>query len=156
MPRSITTLPAEWSRPVPRINLAVDLDSAVTDIVSRGGGVFTGVQPGATCGEKSISPLVLFHPANVPLEKRTTGAIPIEHLSVNAVREKVYELLARFDLSESTSVLVPVPVLRPAMTCRTRVPRSMARHTLSTAQRWALFAITIGAIIGAALDSGVH
>ena len=141
---------------MPRINLAVDLDSAIADIVSRGGGVFTGVQPGATCGEKTISPLVLFHPANVPLEKRTTGAIPIEHLSVNAVREKIRELQTRFDLLESASV----PVLRSAQVCRKRVPRSMvshmARHTLSTAQRWALFAITIGAIIGTALASRVH
>lgn len=133
---------------MPRINLAVDLDSAIADIVSRGGGVFTGVQPGATCGERTISPLVLFHPANVPLEKRTTGAIPIEHLSVNAVREKVHELRARFDLPTSTLVQ------RPALVCRTRVPH--AHHTLSTAQRWALFAITIGAIIGAVLASGVH
>ena len=59
------------------------LNLLLSDICKSGGGVFQGT-------------LILFHPANVPLSECSTGAIQLDDLSTDSVRQKVLELRAHF------------------------------------------------------------
>jgi hypothetical protein len=59
------------------------LNLLLSHICKSGGGVFQGT-------------LILLHPANVPPSERSTGAIPLDDLSTDSVRQKVLELRARF------------------------------------------------------------